>query len=245
MSKQYNNPPVIEAVCEFRFGPESHWDLTIPGLVFEKVRDDFPKRRQVQHFLLKIPAKTQAEALPTERMHFLRDDEKALIQVGPNFLAINRLKPYESWEEFLPIIEKGLHAYQHIVEPLTIKRIGLRYINHISVETPPDYLLPLDKFFNIYPFTKNFPQSMLNSFNVGIQLPYEENRDNLKLTLSSLDTETLDEHIILLDLDYFLTKPDAIKPDGAISWVKGAHVHLEKAFEAAITDKLRQIFEEK
>lgn len=246
MGKKYKYPPIIEAVCEFRFGPESHWDLTIPGLVFEKVRDNFPKRRQAQHFSLKLSAKTQAEVHTAERIHFLRDDEKALIQVGPHFLAVNYLKPYNSWEEFLPMIEQGLNAYQNIAEPLTIKRVGLRYINHIVIEIPSDSPLLLHEFFNVYPFTKNFPQNLLNSFNVGIQVPYEEDRDNLKLTLSSLDldTESLNENLVLLDLDYFLTEPEAITPHEATKWVETAHAHLEKAFESAITDKLRLVFEE-
>ena len=42
VSRQYPNPPVIEAVCEFRLPPDSEWDLTVPGLVYEHIRDQVP-----------------------------------------------------------------------------------------------------------------------------------------------------------------------------------------------------------
>ncbi|MGQ0654564.1 MAG: TIGR04255 family protein [Betaproteobacteria bacterium] len=46
MPKKYKNPPIIEAICEFRFSETSPWDLTIPGLIYELVKDKFPKRVQ-------------------------------------------------------------------------------------------------------------------------------------------------------------------------------------------------------
>lgn len=30
MVRKYKNPPIIEALCEFQFGPDSSWDLAMP-----------------------------------------------------------------------------------------------------------------------------------------------------------------------------------------------------------------------
>src|SRR2546425_12443479 len=46
MGRQYLNPPLVEAVCEFRFLPDTQWDLTIPGLMYEKIQDRFPHKEQ-------------------------------------------------------------------------------------------------------------------------------------------------------------------------------------------------------
>lgn len=39
VQRQYRNLPIEEAVCEFRFAPGSAWNLTVPGLFYEKIKD--------------------------------------------------------------------------------------------------------------------------------------------------------------------------------------------------------------
>ena len=46
MGRRYKNPPIVEALCEFEFISSQPWDLTIPGLIYEKVKDEFPDKRQ-------------------------------------------------------------------------------------------------------------------------------------------------------------------------------------------------------
>ena len=44
MGRQYNSPPIKEAICEFRFRSETPWDLAVPGLIYAELKDDFPRR---------------------------------------------------------------------------------------------------------------------------------------------------------------------------------------------------------
>ena len=46
MRRQYQNPPLREAACEFIFQPGTPWDLANPGLIFSELRDQFPRRIQ-------------------------------------------------------------------------------------------------------------------------------------------------------------------------------------------------------
>jgi uncharacterized protein (TIGR04255 family) len=48
---------------------------------------------------------------------------------------------------------------------------------------------------------------------------------------------------ILLDLDYFLAQPEFDLKEG-MAWIPVAHQNLEGMFEACITDKTREMFEE-
>ena len=48
MPKRYNNPPIVEALCEFQFDEDVPWDLTLIGLIYDKLKDYFPKRQQLQ-----------------------------------------------------------------------------------------------------------------------------------------------------------------------------------------------------
>lgn len=245
--KQYKKPPIVEAVCEIQFEESSSWDLAIPGLVYEKVRNTFPIRRQAARVTVNI-TNTSGEIGPqfgtVQFMQFLRQDEKALIQVGPQIISVNVLKPYPSWQRFLPLIRKGVVAYRDVVAPTGIQRIGLRYINHIEI---PGLNIKLEDYLEFRPFLgPNLPQDY-STFAVSTQIPYENSRDALSLQLASLPQPDIseDKATIVLSLDYFLLKPKEIALDGAFEWVETAHQHIEDSFEACITQKMRHLFKER
>jgi uncharacterized protein (TIGR04255 family) len=48
----------------------------------------------------------------------------------------------------------------------------------------------------------------------------------------------------MLDIDYFLVQPGAVKVVDALAWVEEAHSRVEEVFEGCITDELREMFEE-
>jgi uncharacterized protein (TIGR04255 family) len=244
MGKIYRNPPIVEALCEFHFEPGTPWDMTIPGLVYERIRDSFPKRRQAKIFEVAVgtvPEGIGQQLLTTDRMQFLREDEKAVVQVGPNLLVVNHLKPYPTWQGYVPLIRQGFDAYLAAANPKGIQRIGLRYINRIEL---PGNRVELADYFEFRPFVgERLPQDY-GPFIVGIQIPFEDSRDVLRLQLASLAVETPGTVAVMLDLDYFLARAGGVSQDEVFGWIEIAHAHVEEVFEACITDRLRQMFEE-
>jgi uncharacterized protein (TIGR04255 family) len=244
--KRYKKSPIVEAVCEFQFEESSSWDLAIPGLVYEKIRAKFPIRRQATRVTLGIPAseeKVGPQFGTVPLMQFLRKDEKALIQIGPNLLSINILKPYPSWQKFLPSIKKGVNSYCDVIMPKGIQRIGLRYINQIDF---PDKNIKLEDYLEFRPFIgPKLPQDF-GSFIVGIQVPYENSRDILNLQLASLPNTGISEDnaAMILSLDYVLLKRGEVALDEVFEWVETAHSHIEEVFEASISKNLRNLLEE-
>jgi uncharacterized protein (TIGR04255 family) len=244
MGRKYRNPPIVEALCEFRFEPGAPWDMAIPGLVYERIRDVFPKRRQAKIFEVAVgagPEGIEQQVIPADRIQFLREDEKALVQVGPNLLAVNHLKPYPTWQEFLPLIRQGFDAYLAAANPKGIQRIGLRYINRIEIAGER---VELADYLEFRPFVgERLPQDY-DPFIVGIQIPFEDSRDVLRLQLASATVEIPGTVAVMLDLDYFLAQPGGVSQDDVFKWTEIAHAHVEEVFEACITDRLRQVFEE-
>jgi uncharacterized protein (TIGR04255 family) len=244
--KRYKKSPIIEAVCEVQFEENSSWDLAIPGLVYEKIRTKFPIRRQAARVTLGIstPEEQGGPQIGTVPiMQFLRKDEKALIQIGPNLLSVNILKPYPSWQKFLPSIKQGVKSYSAVVMPDSIHRIGLRYINQINF---PGQNIKLEDYLEFRPFIgSNLPQDF-GSFITGIQIPYENSRDILNLQLASLPNNGIsaDNAAIILSLDYVLLKPGEVALGEIFEWVEIAHSHIEEVFEASISETLRNLFEE-
>ena len=79
MGNKYANPPLVEAVCEFRLSEDSPWDLTLPGLFYEKVKDIFPEKRQVraQEILVsQTPQGIGQKVQASDRIHFFSPDQK-------------------------------------------------------------------------------------------------------------------------------------------------------------------------
>jgi len=245
MAKKYKNPPIIEALCEFQFVPTHPWDLTIPGLMYEKVKNEFPDKQQ------KIGVGVQF--VPTEkglehkmghsppRIQFHRKDKTALIQVAPDLLAVNQLKPYPTWSKFKPMILQNLHMYKEVANPKGFKRIELRYINKINIRAES---VELSEYFDFYPYIpKKLPQSHTN-FISRVEIPYLNNRDRMLITIGSALSERPDTLSIVLDIDYIMSISEAMQIDAVEEWLEQAHSAIESSFEHCIKDKSRILFEE-
>jgi uncharacterized protein (TIGR04255 family) len=243
MSKQYIKPPVIEAVCEFRFSPDTKWDLTTPGLVYEKLQDQFPHKEQ--HVISEIEINQEAKGIKqqvrtSERIWFLTENRNLFLQVGAHFLAINCLAPYPTWNTFKPEIERALETIGSVVDIQGLERIGLRYVNKIEIA---GLTVDLEEYFDFWPHLgRGLPQTM-QSFVTGCVFIYSDGRDACKLQFTSAVPESSPANAFLLDLDYFTAQPRTVLPQDALSWVNNAHQNAETVFEGCITDKLRAIFE--
>jgi uncharacterized protein (TIGR04255 family) len=245
MGKKYKNPPIVEALCEFQFISDQQWDLTLPGLIYEKVKDEFPDKQQqsgisVQFQPTEKGLEHKIEPAPP-RIQFHRKDKSALIQVVPDLLVINQLKPYPTWNEFKPMILKNFQIYQEVAHPKGFRRIGLRYINIVEFDKLP---IELKDYFQFYPFIPEGLPQIHDSFVNRVEFPYEEGKERLILTLATVIPNKPNVLSILLDLDYVMATPEYIPLDGVSNWLEKAHEEIEKAFEACFTDEARKIFEE-
>jgi len=244
MGRKYRNPPIIEAVCEFRLTPATKWDLAVPGLVYEKVQADFPKRerrsiRETQ--LVEGPEGLLQEVRVTEAAVFRSEKGNVFAQVGPRLLAVNCIRPYVSWEDFKPSIERAFRALSETVAIERFARIGLLYVNRIEI---PGGWADLDKYFEFRPFLgPRLPQHM-SSLMLGCILPFSEEGEICRVELTTVAPDKPDTVVLLLTLDYSFVQPKAVAPDKALAWIETAHSHVEDVFEGCITDCLREIFHE-
>jgi len=244
MGKKYRNPPVVEALCEFQFIPTRTWDMTIPGLIYEKVKSKFPHRQQQIGIGLQFRPTERGVEQKVEhaapRVQLYAKDKTSLIQIGPDRLAVNQLSPYPTWARFKPKIFYSLQAYQKVAVPKGFKRIGLRYINKIKI---PAKTIDMSDYFKIYPaIPDNLPQTH-STFISRVEIPYMDERDRMLLTLASEATEVKDTLLLVLDIDYIMLKPEAVPINAFASWIEQAHSAIETAFESSITDKTRALFD--
>jgi len=249
MVRKYSNPPLEEVLCEFRFRPSDQWDLAIPGLIYQELgRDKYPQREQVR-----LPASATISAGPTsvrqetrlvDRVRFLSEDRKTIVQIGSDLLSVHRLKPYESWEHFKQFVEEGFDAYLKPTGPRELVGLRLRYIDQLEI---PVEVHRLREYLSFGPFTGEELSAceQFSSFIVGIQSPHENDRDRLRMELITVEPGE-DAVRLGLDTQYILYHPDEVGLDKSkiLNWLNQAHKHVNRAFEACLTDKLRALFME-
>lgn len=256
MTQQYPNPPVREVVCEFRYEEDGNWDGASPGMVYAALRDEFPRRLTEDRPASPPPPSPSAQAsrllppgvqqvglrvIPEPSLRFWRqDDESGVFSVTPYRLAVSHFRPYPSWEGFREIILKGAEAYQRILNPTRVNRIGLRYINEVSVGQLP---VRLEEFFNFYPFVGPTVGRDLSRFHCLVQMPFEDNRDSLILQMVSTDPSEEQGAEFVLDLDYFLAPPNHLELDETTRWLERAHTNLQSVFEGCLTESARGLFQ--
>ena len=242
MTRQYGQDPILEAVCEFHFAPDSPWDLTVPGLIYEEIKDQFPNRQQCQvvnQLVINSKQGPQAKVQTIERMQFFTRDRTALVQTNKHFLAVNHLKRYPTWSTFWPMIEKGLGAYQRAA-PGKILQVVLRYINRIDI---PGKSATLRDYFNFYPATSDALPINFSTCIAGITSAVDDPRGQLGIQLTSIPGQG-DTASMMLDIHHRLAESKGIADDLVMAWVQDAHSYMVGVFEACITDKTRELFGE-
>jgi uncharacterized protein (TIGR04255 family) len=235
---------LLEAVAEFRFKPDSPWDQTVPGLIYERVRETFPEKKQVAFVDAALTPREEGgveqRVAHIERLQLRRADQAALLQVSPHFLSVSRLPPYEAWEEYLPLIDQGLRAYREVAGPAGIERIGLRYINRLRV---PAAGIEMADYFDFFPHVGDNLPTMHGSFICGVYFPFENGRDLARVQLTDQPSAS-GKSVFLLDIDYFLNEAGSVDFEEALGWLKTAHDHLEEVFEGCLKPALRDTFGE-
>ena len=244
MARIYQLSPITEAVCEFRFEPSQPWDSTILGLVYDRLKSEFPKKKQQLGFQVELRASSdpiQQMATPSPRMQFLSEDERSLVQLATDLISVNKLKPYQNWESFKETIVKSLKAYTAISQPKGIRRIGLRYINRIDI---PEDQVKIEDYISAVPSLPEPIPQVYETWVLRVEIPFREHGGILVVQSGSVREAGKDGITFLLDLDFIVQRAETIALNSAGEMIEIAHNEVEKAFEACITDKTRALFKE-
>lgn len=245
----YNNPPIIESICEIKFTEDTPWDMTVPGLIFEDIKAQYPEKEQrtTQEISISTLGKDQGKSLPQLKRQdfaiFLTVDKKSQIHVGPRTLLVSRLKPYPTWDDFKSQIDYAFEKLSGRVDLRGTQRIGLRYINKIEIPTETNSV-NLERYFEFRPFCGAKLPQLHGNFIVGCVFPFSQERDLCRVELTSAVSEREDSMAFILSIDYFLNRPRSVPVRETMNWVENAYGEIKRLFEGCILPPLREIFQE-
>jgi len=242
VANHYKNPPLIEALCEFRFSETTPWDVTVFGNYYNLVKGEFSQKRELRDVSMSLQRQERGFTGDIKgggiRMQFVKADESAMVQIASHRLIVNKLKPYKSWEVFKSLIQDRLEDYQKVVEKATCRRVGLRYINRFDFPA---------KGFMVGAYLGQsdiFPPRLKQAgppFLMRLEVP--QNEDELLLvTMGTTESDRPDQVSVLLDIDYVRTNIQGLSEKDLLAHLDAAHDHIETVFELCLTDDLRRQF---
>ena len=248
--RRYRNPPIDEAVCEFRFGSDPDWDLTIPGKLRTALAADYTGKPRTQKVIdVEIQSDEPAHVRyghGLAKVLLFTDDGGRAVGVGADVLSIHMLRPYQDpersgrggWDEFRPRIVQALDEYWHVADPTGVCRISMRYINRIVVPGP---ISQIDNYLRCaVPAVSGLPESV-HTYTSRVTYAYEDGT-RLVLINGSISPPS-DDVGFLLDIDVIWEAAETLTQPEALLRIDVLRDLERQVFETVITDKAREIFD--
>lgn len=255
MSIILRKDPIVEAVCDFHFESEK-WDWTVPGLIYKRIKDDFPQSQEQPHVQFEVqqtPSGVTANAGSSlGRMQFWRADRTALVQVGPNHLSINQLRPYIGWPQFKAMIEQVLSLYKEESPFEKINGLSLRYINHLPL---PEGRYHFEELINTYPRVPGQDKQTWATWVQRVDIVREELKALFTVQAGCVPIApqpALEEPLVaqpsinlmlMLDLVFRHAVQEPMPLESVSSWLDTAHAEIEAMFFQSVQPEYLKTFE--
>jgi uncharacterized protein (TIGR04255 family) len=239
MGEKLLSPPLIEALCEFRFRPTGPWDWTLPGRLYDQIGTEFAERSQVEAVEV-VQLERGKSPLPqmTNRFRMKRPDGSAMVQISPYLLAVNYLRLYPNWETFRTLILRIFKKYMERCGACNIQRVGLRYINQIPL---PESRCELESLISVAPPLKGALDRSLGGFYQRYEIPFDSPRGTLihQTGIQKKDQETM----LMLDLDFGSQEFEGLSDQLAVeNWLNQAHDVIYECFVESLNPDLYEKF---
>jgi len=242
--RSYPNPPIQEALVEFRFAAAESWEWTLPGRFWSLMAADYdgpPRSEQV----ITIAARQQARQISPRaaggvgRVFLTRKDETGLVGLAPNTLSVHVMHPYPGWSRLLPRIVEVLEQYPAVQPLAKVNRVGLRYVNRIVI---PETDVKLDEWFCGAPTLPAGVGTTISALMSRLETRFDDGA-HMSVTLATVNHDDENSAAYLLDIDLSWMPSEPVSLDKRlVGLLESLHSREGSAFEAMITDKTRGLF---
>jgi uncharacterized protein (TIGR04255 family) len=240
-ARKYKHPPIEEALCEFQFSPDEALDpMLVVGKLHSEISDEYPGPTRRQNVQTVTVAESQTQVRDELfRIQLPNVDGTRLISVGKNALSISVLRPYVGWEEdFKPRIERALLAYQKVIKPREVRRIGVRYINRISIAQP---IADAATYFTNPNCEDKILRLELKHFAKRLEYATSD-ATKVIITHATIVPNKPEHSDFLLDIDV-VRENATINIDNAMSVASELHEKEGEVFESLVTNAARKLFD--
>lgn len=246
MEEPYKNPPIQEAICQFLLADHIPWGIATPGQLFEHFQVDYPGDPAQPQFVqanLLGDASTEGPSLSivqSPRVLFSGEDATQRLSIGPDLVAIHKMRPYSGfYEELFPRVERDIAKLVSLYR-VAFRQVSVRYINRITI---PQEAIELTDYLNYVtdPIDRIPFDGGVRAFLYRTELQAHAEPTMCSLTVASLESpaKTLS---YLLDIDLKYGAGDPMDDKTALSVLVELKHKEKEIFESLITDKSRAVF---
>lgn len=239
----YSNAPIIEAALDVRVRTSEDVDLTslrINDAAYpEESREPF--QLQVKIEWGDKPKDSSKQHLNTPLGYFLRSaDQKQILQARRDGFTFNRLAPYDRWITFGSEAKRLWTLYKSKIPVEQVEAVSLSYMNEILVP----YREKVEDYLNAYIKLPEKLDVPLTAFSLGFQSVIEGDKGTLHIA-QGIGPERREGYLtigLFIQTIKFLGVSSALISDDEL-WaiLEDLRTAKSKAFEACITDKVREM----
>lgn len=246
MSLILRKDPLIETVCVFHLDAPD-WDWTVPGVVYGRIKDRFPEKREAPHVDFQVE-ETSYGVHPTVhtsvgRMQFHNRGTQQLVQVGQGHFSVHQFKPYSGWPNYKALIEQVLADYESVAPFQAIRAMSLRYTNQIPL---PAGSFKFEQVLRVMPqipdssdqiWTSWFQQVEILKLELGASLGVRSGYfPAVSVSEPPLPSENMSTQSVMFDLMFAHVGEPAIERNSVSDWLETAHKEIEKLFFDSIVE---------
>jgi uncharacterized protein (TIGR04255 family) len=169
---------------------------------------------------------------------FSTDDGREIFQPGLDGFTFSRLRPYGNWNDLRNEARRLWGIYREAVNPLSITRVAVRYINQIDIPGPTvDY----KDYFRTTPEVSPVLPQTLSGFFMQLHFPQVDFGGSLILTQTAVPPPAPGFCSVVLDLDVF-REGDLASDDDVWALLDILRDRKNEFFEGCLTEKARALF---
>ncbi|MFF4597097.1 TIGR04255 family protein [Amycolatopsis sp. NPDC001319] len=239
-----------EALCHFTFAEPLGWNMTTPGLIYQKIGHAYPaepeQQEQLQASVGIDPENSESAGFSLNRgpvrAVFKDSTGKRLLLLDALSFSVNSIPPYEGWESLYDRASAAFDALSDIKILTPVKRVAIRYINKVTIPAQESGV-ELDDYFRIpiVPFQSN--QSIIAAFIHKVESFLPDKNATAVVTFgSSRDDEGEARATFILDIEIYRESQEGWTKESALSVANELKSYENAEFETLITDTTRELF---
>lgn len=233
MALRYQNPPLIEALCELHFesSAERPWDWAIPGMLYDRIGARFPERRERKAITLSPFGSSEV----VQGISFVSATGSEVVQVGKDLLVVNSLKPHLGWQSLRDLLSEVLREYRAIAAPRRLQALSVKYINRVSIPLGPDF--SIEKYFAVLPGVPQGVPEELTAFFMQSDMEYEEPpAAAFRFRFGTAKNEPgSNSASFLLEYEHAALGANTPSFEDLPGWLDQGHLRIETAFKSSFT----------
>jgi uncharacterized protein (TIGR04255 family) len=237
------HPPIREAIIDIKVVLPPEVGVEDLGALTKTIKSDYPQMKRRRTWSVELGEDSENPAskdMGVDGFLGTSGDGHQAVQFRLDGFTFSRLAPYQGWA---PMLSEALRLWQLFVQmckPQLLTRLGVRYINSISI---PRVEIELDDYFTIAPRTPQGGTDFLEGFFSRVVVVYPAAEAKAIIVLASLPQAT-GESPFLLDIGAFSEKYpggfDATRIEQRFDRLRGIK---NEVFFSSITQKTKEMFQ--